>query len=216
MEQRPSFRVQYQGKLDQIQADVLKAGAEATEMVREATEAALSGDPELCAAVIAKDDAIDEAERRLVNLAVLAMLEAPVAADLRLLVCTFGVMSEIEKVGDDAAKLARRASRLGASFPSEFKLPLIELSEKARHAFSASLRLYSSYSNSFCAEIIAGDKAIDKTYSAVRKRALDLIKEQPSSAEDLLRTAESFRALEHVADRATAVANHMKMIYEPV
>jgi len=188
---------------------------DANDMVRLAVEATLNGDLDLANRVIDSDDRIDDYERSIFNKSVVAVLqESPVAADLRLLISTLGIVGEIEKIGDDAVKLARRATKLSGQFPAELRIALVELGEAARKLFNASVRLYTDYSVTLAEEIIDGDQSIDTAYSKARKRGFDLIQQHPESTEHLVRTIEAFHALEHVADHAVAIALRMRMLNE--
>lgn len=200
--------------MDEIRADIVRMGAEANDMVRSAVDVIINGDLELAAKVIANDDAVDKFERQAVQKTVVAvMLEAPVADDLRFLISTLVIVGEIEKVGDHAVKLARRATKLSGQFPSEMRLALLELGELVRKSFSSSLRLYTGYSLELANEIIAADTAIDQAYSKARDRVFTLIRENPEATPHFVRTIECFHALEHVADHAVAIAVRLRMLY---
>lgn len=190
-------------------------GEDANEMVRLAAEATMIGDVELAKRVIAADDEVDRLEREAVHSTVMTVLqEAPVARDLRFLISTLGVVGEVERVGDDAVKLARRATKLTGQFPGEMRLALNEMGELARASFASALRLYCDYSPELAAEIIRGDKAIDTAYSQARNRVFKLIQENPAATEHLVRTIECFHALEHVADHAVSIAVRIRMLHE--
>lgn len=199
-----------------IQADILRMGGIAAEMVRLAVEAVISGNSELAKTVIDMDDEVDSLEKATLNETVRAVaLEAPVASDLRMLVCTLGVIGEIEKIADDAVKLARRSTKLTGHFPAEMKLALHQLGEEARKVFAASLRLYVEYSPELAKDTISSDEEIDGQYVRARNRVFDLIRESPQETEHLVRTIEAFHALEHVADHAVEIASRLRMHHEP-
>lgn len=199
-----------------IQTDILRMAGIANDMVRLAVEAVISGDVELARSVIAMDDEVDSLEKVTLNATVRAVgLEAPVASDLRMLVCTLGVIGEVEKIADDAVKLARRSAKLTGHFPAEMKLALHQLGEEARRVFAASMRLYVEYSTELAEEIVSSDEAIDGQYVQARNRVFDLIRDNPQETEHLVRTIEAFHALEHVADHAVEIASRMRMHHEP-
>ncbi|RYG36591.1 phosphate signaling complex protein PhoU [bacterium] len=209
------MRVHFGERLEEIRSDVVRMGNDAQEMVRLAVEATINGDDSLAEQVIEADDRVDDLERSVFNRTLITVLqEAPVANDLRLLISTLAVVSEIEKVGDDAVKLARRATKLHGVFPSEMRRALTELGDQSRRLLAASIRLYTEYSSSLAQEIILGDHEVDMAYTNARKAVLGLIRSQPENSEHLVRTMESFHALEHVADRAVAIAVRMQMAYE--
>ncbi len=198
-----------------IQSDILRMGGIASDMVRLASEAVLNGDVTLAKAVIDMDDLVDDLEKETIQMTVLAVgMEAPVASDLRILVSTLGVIGEIEKVADDAVKLARRATKLSGHFPSEMKLALNQLGEEARKVFAAALRLYSEYDPELAQAIVDADEGIDSQYSTARNRVFDLIRANPDDTEHLVRTIEAFHALEHVADHSVEIATRLRIHFE--
>lgn len=190
-------------------------GNVATEMVRLAVESALSGDLEVASRVVEMDDEVDRLESESLHRTVLTVVrEAPVASDLRVLVSTIGVIGEIEKVADDAVKLARRATKLSGQFPGELKAALAELGNHANQAFASALRLYAEYDADLAREVIRSDKAIDSEYKSARNRVFEMIKANPTATEPLVRTIEVFHALEHVADHAVEIAARLRMHYD--
>ncbi|MCB8931957.1 MAG: phosphate signaling complex protein PhoU [Fimbriimonadaceae bacterium] len=207
-----SYRQQYDDQLQLIRSNVVRMGNLATEMVRLAVDSALAGDLELASKVIAMDDEVDRLESESLHRCVLTVVrEAPVASDLRLLVSTIGVLGEIEKVADDAVKLARRATKLTGQFPGELKSALAELGTHANQSFASSLRLYAEYDAGLAREVIDADKAIDSEYKGARNRVFEMIKANPNATESLVRTIEVFHALEHVADHAVEIASRLQM-----
>ncbi|HRF58536.1 MAG TPA: phosphate signaling complex protein PhoU [Fimbriimonadaceae bacterium] len=208
-------RQRFDEKLNQIRSEIVRMGNLASDMASRAIEAVQTSDTTLAAAVAAQDDEVDRIEEDTIRSCVqLVMQESPVAGDLRFLTATLGIIGEIEKVADDAVKLARRASRFQGQFPGEFRAPLHEMGRDARQAFASALRLYTAYDPELAQEIIASDERVDKSYSAARQRAIELMKTSPGSTEILVRTIDSFHALEHIADRAVAIAKRMQVHYE--
>lgn len=198
-----------------IQSEILRMWGIAGDMVRLAVEAVISGDTELARRVIEMDDEVDAIEKNTLDETVRAVaLEAPVASDLRMLVCTLGVVGEVEKVADDAVKLARRSTKLSGHFPAEMKLALFQLGEEARRMFASSMRLYVEYAPELASEIVSSDVAVDGQYVRARNRVFDLIRESPQETEHLVRTIEAFHALEHVADHAVEIASRIRIHHE--
>lgn len=190
-------------------------GGRVNDLIKLAIDAALGGDLDLAQRVIVEDDEIDAYEQDIHRRTVLTVLqEAPVAADYRFLVSALGVVGEVEKAADDAVKLARRVKKMSGNFPTELKVALVELGEESRQMFAASIRLFTDFSPELADEIIANDKEVDTRYSKARDRVIEMIRENPENSESLVRTIDSFHALEHVADHAVEIARRMKMLYE--
>jgi phosphate transport system protein len=209
------MRLRYQEKLTEIHSDVIRMGNEALDMVRHAAEGALSHDAEVLEQVLAQDDVVDALERALfMKTVVIVMQEQPVAQDLRLLVSTLGVVGEIEKVADNAVKLARRSQKLGQPIPVELRKPFSDIAELARRQFAASLKLYSEYDSALAREIIHGDNEVDRAYSAARNQIFGVEQADQEQLTTLYRTVESFHALEHISDNSVEIARRLRMLYE--
>lgn len=210
-----TLRHHYDERLDAIRSEVVHMGNVAVEMIQHAVESVLSGNAEMAEQVVSDDDTVDKLEGWTLNeTCLLIMQEAPVASELRFLTSTLGVIGEIEKVADDAVKLARRSTKLQGHFPGEMRAALSELSANSRHCFVNALRLYTQYSPELASEVIKGDALIDKAYSKARDRVFEIIRAHPDATEHLVRTIEVFHGLEHVADRAVAIAKRLKLHYE--
>jgi phosphate transport system protein len=210
------LRRNFNQTLDEIRSEVVRMGNRASEMVRQAVEATVSDDHNLARRVVDADDEVDHLERLAVEKTILTLLkEAPVAQDLRFLISTLGVVSEIEKTADKAVKLSRRSMKLSGRFPGEMKVALQTLGEMSRRAFSNALRLYMDFDPELADEVVRSDKAIDTAYSEARSQLVELIQKDPASADHYVRTMDAFHTLEHVADHAVAIAVSVRMIYAP-
>lgn len=204
-------------KLSEIRSETIRMGGIAGDMVKMAVEAALNGDLELAQTVINTDDQVDLLDELIhaQSIGVVAT-ESPVASDLRFLAATLGVVGEIEKIADDAVKLARRATKLSGHFPVEMKRALQDMGESARHTFASVLRVYSQYDAELAKTVIDSDVQIDTQYVEARNKVFELIRNAPDDAEQLVRTIEAFHALEHVADHAVEVARRLQRLYAGV
>jgi len=209
-----TFRPIFDEKLTEIRSDILRMGGIAGDMTRLAVSAALNGNIDLSHHVIDMDDEVDRLEKEILQKTVLTVgLETPVAGDLRLLVSTLGITGEIEKVADDAVKLARRANKLAGHFPGEMKLALLDLGDAARRAFASALRVYAEYDADLADEVIRSDEQIDGQYVSARNRVFELIRANPAETEYLVRTIDAFHALEHIADHAVEIAVRLRLHY---
>lgn len=215
METQAALRQHYHQNLEELRTDVIRMGTRANDLVKTAVDAILNGDVDLAQEVIQNDDDVDRFEQEVhKRTVIIVMRESPVANDLRFLISTLGMVSEIEKAADDAVKLARRARKLCGQFPSEMKVALLELGEEARKMFTAAIRLYTDYSSELATEIIASDKGVDTQYTQARDRVIEIIQKDPENTSALIRTIDAFHALEHVADHAVEIARRLKMLYD--
>lgn len=210
-----SLRQQYDERLELIRSQIIQMSTLATEMIEEAMAAVLEGNTDAAEAVIHRDDVVDALEETVIRETVLlVMQESPVASDLRILTSTLGVIGELEKVADDAVKLARRAKKLGGEFPDELRPALEDISTNCKRSLAGAIRLYTNYDSGLAQEIITLDEKIDLQYAVARKRIVEIIQEDPSCTESAVITMGIFHALEHVADHAVAIAKRLRVHYE--
>jgi len=210
-----TLRRYFDERIDQIRSHIVRMANLANEMIELAVEATLTGRPELLERVIRQDDEVDLLESQILRETVtLVMREAPVANDLRVLAATLGVIGDIEKIADDAEKIARRAKRIQLNIPGEMRTALMEMGVSARTAVSASVRLYNDYSPELMREIVQMDEQVDQQFAVARHRLVQLIQENPAEAERYFETIGMFHALEHVVDRALAIAKRLRLHFE--
>ncbi|MBS1704733.1 MAG: hypothetical protein JST40_02580 [Armatimonadetes bacterium] len=210
-----TLRAYYDEKLQKIRTEIVRMANLSSEMIERAVEAATSGNPARADSVIERDAVVDDLEEQVIREALTIMArEAPVAQDLRLLTSTLGVIGEIEKVADDAVKLARRSKQLGNRFPGELRAPLLEMGQMARKALAVAIKLYAEYEIDLASELIESDEQIDTQYSIACSQIVVLMRQDPQRIEDLLATMQIFHALEHIADRSVAVVKRLRMHYE--
>lgn len=199
-------------RLDNIRKNVARMGELVTDMVRQACESACYSNGQLAKKVVESDDLVDGIELEITrDVIVTTMRHSPVAKDLLFLSATLGVIGELEKAGDDAAKLARRVAKLSGSFPVELRTPLMELGEEVRVMFARVLRLYLDYDDALAQEIIDQDQEIDRLYKHARAELIQRMSEDPEQARQLMRSTSVFHALEHIADHSVEIAKRLQL-----
>jgi phosphate transport system protein len=207
--------IRYQQELHQIERDVVTMGSHAGEMVRLAVRSAIERDAVLAHSVVAMDDALDRMELATTEHIVTTILrESPVANDLLYLTSMLGIISDIEKVGDDATKLARRVSKLGGEFPTELRRALSDIDKKARENLGMALRLCCEYNEEQALALVAADDTVDMAYKDSRDAVMELMRANPENLRQLVRTNDLFRAIEHVSDRAVDIAKRLRRFHD--
>jgi phosphate transport system protein len=104
------MREAYTDQLDSIFSDLVGISRRVEVAVRDATEALLTGNVQLAEQVISRDAVIDAARERVEDTAFsLLSLQQPVAGDLRTIVAALRMVSELERMGDLAAHVAKIA-----------------------------------------------------------------------------------------------------------
>lgn len=212
---RESSRIQYNAALRQIESDLMRMGTSVLEMVDLATRAALEDEPVSATAVVEREKQIDQMSSSFIErVIVLLAMQAPVAHDLLMLTSAFVMVNELEKIGDEATKLATRVQKLRGTFPYELRELLVETSKLAQSNLRDALRLFSQYESQAAERLILQDDAVDKLYKNSRTRILEMMRERPDELRQLLRCTEVFHALEHVSDHTVDMAKGLRGCYD--
>ena len=119
----------FDSELDALRSHLVQMGEKSIEQVRLAMRAVVESDPEIARQVRADDDVLDRLEVLIDEEGVRYMsLRNPVATDLRLVVVGMKAGHDLERVGDEANNIAKRAIRLAAEPPIK---PFVDLPRMA-------------------------------------------------------------------------------------
>ena len=201
--------------LNQLQQEILKLGSMVETATDKAIHAVIDRRPELSDEVNAIDREVDEREIHIEDecLKVLA-LHQPVANDLRFVVALLKVNNDLERVGDLARNIARRAASLhehpSVSIPPE----ILSMSEKVRQMLRDCLNSLLSLDADAARRVLAADDEVDELHSRIFKTVEDQVREQPQDATLQLSLLSVSRYLERIADMATNIAEDVVFIVE--
>ena len=209
------MRDNYQSQLDLLQEDILEMGATVSTRLEAALEGLMHADDEAARMVANSDDEINDLyldlESRCVDL---LALQQPVACDLRFVVASFKIITDLERIGDLAVNIAEYA--LGNDAERDPEVSLDQISASVVELLQASLEAYETDDSARCYEIAAMDDSItDRCRRASEQTAWGLIEHEASepdgfAAERLLsevsRVLLALRDLERVSSHAVNIA----------
>jgi phosphate transport system protein len=142
-------------------------------------------------------------------------LYQPVATDLRRLVSVLRLAETFERIGDMAAKIARRSRRasedpMAPPIPSSVAILAVAVSDALKQVIAELRRDDADGARS----ALPGERAIDRQYRAVRRELKDAIRTRPERVGPMLRIMNSARNLERVGDHILDIANAIIFIKE--
>lgn len=193
----------FEGELQQLSSHVVHMGTLAAGMLRDASRALFTRDPELARRVIRDDDRLDvlEVETDRLALAVVAR-RSPVGEDLRFVFAVVKAVTDLERVGDYAANIAERALDLMGS-PGLSVLPEIQqLADAALAEFEAAVAAWRSRDAAAARALKPADRDVDALNRAVFARLVQLGREHPDQFERVLAMGSICRYLERIGDHA--------------
>ena len=162
------MRNKFDQQLEQLHVELIKMGALCEEAISAASKALLDGDQSMAQTAIAREQDIDQKERDIESLCMKLLLQQqPVARDLRTISSALKMISDMERIGDQAADIAEITRHTsGASLPGQ-----IHISEMTR----AAVKMVTDSVDSFVKRdlhmaqgVIQYDDVVDQMFCAVK------------------------------------------------
>jgi phosphate transport system protein len=199
--------VHLQREIDKLKRNLLSLCALVDEQVQLAVRALLDRDPDLAGEVCQRDAEVDRREVELEEDCLKALaLHQPVAIDLRILVAALKINNDLERIGDLAVNIARKAKSFASRPPMAIPFDLAGMSEKAQAMLRDSLDALVSLDAGLANEVCGRDDEIDRMKRDARRRVEEMIAAEPGRTTPLLRLLAVSRNLERIADLATNIA----------
>ena len=199
---------QYDAQLDSVRLRLLAMGGLVEKQLQRAVRAFARHDSALAGEVRAADDEINRLEVELDDdcISIIA-LRQPAATDLRLLVCIMKAGTDLERVGDEADRIAKAAiAAAPLPQPRNQHAEIVRLSELVEAMLGRALDAYARLDVDAAYDVIAADAEVDDEYDGVIRNAGETMAQEP---ELWLNTMWAARALERIGDHAKNLCEHV-------
>ena len=195
------MRSRFDEQLALLNKEMIEMGALCEEVIALASKALTEADPELAKKVAPLDAEIDQKERNIESLCLKLLLQQqPVARDLRQISAALKMITDMERIGDQAEDIAEIISFLHGHHL------LREMARSTIHMVTESVDAYVQRDTMLAETVIAEDDVVDNAFDEVKRRLIDKITAHPEDgayALDLLMIAKYF---ERIGDHATNIA----------
>ena len=175
-----------------------------------AMHALVERDDKLCDLVEAEDDTIDQLEIQIDEMVITYMAtHGPIARDCRLMLTASKISNNLERIADQATKIARRARELNTE---PLLKPLIDIplmADIAQEMLRDSITAFVDGNNELAVEIIARDKSVDSINKQLARELTSYMIENPKTITRALNLMTVAKAIERVADHATNIAEEV-------
>ncbi|MEA3409055.1 MAG: phosphate signaling complex protein PhoU [Candidatus Eisenbacteria bacterium] len=204
-----------QREIDKLKTMISSLGAHVEENVGRAVKAVHERDGELAQAVIDSDPDIDLMEVDIEEecLKTLA-LHQPVAHDLRFIIAVLKVTSDLERIGDLAAGIAKQGQYLAGDGPSVVPYDLLGMAAKVRQMLRESLDALMEKDAAIARGVRAADDEVDAMDRMMYQEIRAAIRKTPERTEGLIRLQRVSQNLERIADHATNIAEDVIYLVE--
>mgnify|MGYP000383285992 CR=1 FL=1 len=198
-----------------VQARISEMGGLAEDMLSSALEAVKNRDPQLANEVVARDKRLDSLEIEVEELATRVIaLRQPMAGDLRLMISALKMASTLERIGDLAKNIARRAVYLASVRPVKVSNSIVRMGTSTLGQLTEVLDAYTSRDTDLAVSIWNRDIEIDEMYNAIFREVVTYMMEDPRTiglGSQLLFIAKN---LERIGDHTTHLAEMVYYIVE--
>ena len=199
------MRTRYDEELQILGQELQCMGALCEEAIASACKGLFSDDDGLRHAAFEADDRIDGMERDIEQFCLRLLLrQQPVAADLRFISSALKLISDLERIGDQASDIAELSRHLKGVSEQGGKLG--DMARAAVRMVSDSVQAYAARDLDLAREVVASDDVLDGLFTEYKSELADCLREAPEDSVrwlDLLMVA---KYLERIGDHATNVA----------
>ena len=205
---------QYDIELEEIRRGVLNMGGLAEAQVVKAIEALRSGQLDLLDTVIEGDKPINLAQVELDDdCSHIIAKRQPAAGDLRLVLAVIKIASDLERIGDEAKKIAKAARRLhSAETPFVPRVGLTQAVELALELLRASLDAFARVNPEGIEDLRRKDAEIDAGFKGVMRQLITYMMEDPRTISSCLEMLFIAKAIERVGDHAMNITEHVVFV----
>jgi phosphate transport system protein len=204
-----------QRELEKIKKRVLSLCAMVEERVHMAKKAVETWDADLAGEIIRKDYEIDELEVEVEEecLKILA-LHQPVAVDLRFLIAVIKINNDLERIGDEAANVAKRVENISRRKRLELSFDYSTMAEKIVTMLHMSIDSLVYQDLDLAFQVMTMDDDVDRMYREIYDRIKAAISDRPEYVGYMINLNGISRCLERIGDHCTNIAEEVIYLIE--
>ena len=194
---------------------IMEMAGRVDEQLADAANALLSGDTELASQVIARDDVIDKIEIQVDEQCerVLA-LHAPVAVDLRMLIMTVKINTDLERIGDHCRNLAHDTEHLAAQTNLIADTHISEMADMARTMLREVEAAFLEQDRLKARKVIARDLQVNRMHADNFSMFVNMARQDGEKAEAVAYLLSASKGLERISDHVKNVAKSVVFMIE--
>ena len=200
------MRNRFDEQLFELNREIIEMGAMCEEAIASAAKALSTGDMKLAAKVCENSSAIDQMERDIEGRCMKLLLhQQPVARDLRQISAALKMITDMERIGDQAEDIAEIVTFLNGHTMEGMEL-IEEMARATIEMVMSSVDAFVKKDVELAEKVIAQDDVVDDYFSKVKYGIISMIAENSTDGEfalDLLMIAKYF---ERIGDHATNIA----------
>ena len=200
------MRSRFDQQLERLHLELTRMGAQCEQAIAAGIKALLEDFDEMAGVAIAIERELDQQEREIESLCMKLLLQQqPVARDLRMVSSALKMISDMERIGDQAADIAEITRHIGgAPLPGQVRLK--EMAQAAAKMVAGSVDAFVKRDLNLAGGVIQYDDVVDELFVRIKEELTELIRRDASSAEEALDLLMIAKYLERIGDHAVNLA----------
>ncbi len=208
----------YEEELHKLAQMIAEMGGLVEQQFRDAVAALIKHDEELAGRAIAADDTVDEFQRRIEELAIhLIAKRQPLANDLREIVGALRISIDLERIGDFAKNIGKRAFSLKRDLlPIGLMKRIEHMADLALAQVENVIESYTQHDSAKALAVWEHDKEIDALYTSLFRELLTYMMEDPHTITFSTHLLFCAKNIERIGDHSTNIAESVHFVVEGV
>jgi phosphate transport system protein len=201
----------FNAELESLRNHMLTMGGKVEEQLAAALIALQKMDSGEAERIVRRDSEVNQMEMALDDeCATIIARRQPTASDLRLVIAIIKVNRDLERIGDEAAKVARQVMRLAEDgmSPSNF-IEIKHIGALVAAMLRQALDAFARLDVDQAVDVVKGDAEVDKEYGSAMRSLVTFMVEDPRTIGAILNEMWALRSLERIGDHTCNIAEHV-------
>jgi len=197
----------FQKELEELKGNLLEMAALVEESIRDAVRSLVKRDSELAQQTFAKEDRINSLEIVIDDMCLrLLALRQPMAVDLRFITAAMKIITDLERMGDQAVNIAERAISLNQEPQLKPYIDIPRMAEITQSMVKDVLDAFVTKDSKLARSVCERDDLVDGLNDQVFRELLTYMMSDPKTTTRAVHLMIVSRCLERIADHATNIA----------
>ena len=208
---------QFDEELGRLRTLVLQMGGLVETQVSSAIDAYSSGEISQVKTIIETDARVNDLEKSIDDdCAHVIAKRQPAASDLRLVLGISKMVTDLERAGDEAKKIAKGVLRIyeNGHLPAQFGIGVRHIADAALIMVRQSLDAFARLDTTLAKEVILADKNVDSEFKSIVRQLITHMMEDPRTITTSLEIINIARSIERIGDHAKNIAEQVVSIAE--
>lgn len=209
---RKHISKQFDADLKSVRMSVLKMGGMVEEQIEHAVKALTTADQDLMEQVVTDDHRVNEMEVSIDEMcSQIIARRQPAAGDLRMIIMVIKIITDLERMGDEAAKIARMAQLIYAN--DRIRKPRFH---EIRHVANIAMEMLRKSLDAFArldvaeaAQVARQDELVDEEFRSIIRQLVTFMMEDPRNISSSIEILFAAKAIERIGDHAKNMSQYV-------